>query len=161
MMVIWWSHRYFSKPRWWKCGHLQIASHEASVQQSLRCEIGTKWKKLNFNILRSEYFSFNLYVYYLTCDFITSTRAFDLLTRALNLPSRAFNLETCLFSLLTRGFELATSGFEFVTHVSELVTRVLLFQFNLYHSFRIFFLFFHDLTWLLQHIESIYHIFYW
>ena len=46
-------------------------------------------------------FSFNSYVYYLTCGFIASTRVF-------NLPTRAFNLATCAFSLLTRGFELVT-----------------------------------------------------
>ena len=46
-------------------------------------------------------FSFSSYVYYLTCGFIASTRAFNLLTRAFNLATRAF-------SLLTRGFELVT-----------------------------------------------------
>ena len=46
-------------------------------------------------------FSFNLYVYYLTCGFIASTRA--------------FNLATCAFSLLTREFELLTREFELVT----------------------------------------------
>ena len=51
-------------------------------------------------------FSFNSYAYYLTCGFIASTRAFNLLTRAFNLPTRAFNLVTRGFSLLTRGFEL-------------------------------------------------------
>ena len=53
-------------------------------------------------------FSFNSYVYYLTCGFIASARAFNLLTRAFNLPTRAFNLATRAFSLLTRGFELVT-----------------------------------------------------
>ena len=81
-------------------------------------------------------------VHYLTCDFITSLRVFDLLTCVLNLPSCAFNLATRPFSLLTRGFEHATNGFEFVTHVSELVTRLLLFQFHLYHFFGIFSYFF-------------------
>ena len=52
-------------------------------------------------------FTFNLYVYYLSRGFITSTRAFNLATRS--------------FSVLTREFELVTPGF-------ELVTRVLLFH---------------------------------
>ena len=59
-------------------------------------------------------FSFNSYVYYLTRDFIASTRASNLLTRAFSLPTRAF-LATRVFSVLTRGFELATRGFELVT----------------------------------------------
>ena len=66
-------------------------------------------------------FSFNAYVYYITCGFIASTRAFNILTRAFNLSTRAFNLATRAFGVLTCGFELVTCGF-------ELVTRVLLFQ---------------------------------
>ena len=56
-------------------------------------------------------FSFNSYVYYLTRDFIASTRAF-------NLPILAFNLATRAFSVLTREFELLTRGFELVTRNS-------------------------------------------
>ena len=37
-------------------------------------------------------FSFNWYVYYLTRDFIASTRAF-------NLPTCTFNLATCAFNV--------------------------------------------------------------
>ena len=58
-------------------------------------------------------FSFNSYVYYLTRDFIASTRAFNLLTRA-------FNLATCAFSVLTREFELLTRRFELVIREFEL-----------------------------------------
>ena len=57
-----------------------------------------------------------MYVYYLTCGFISSTRAY-------NLPNRAFNLATHAFSLLTRGSELVTREFELVTRGFELVTR--------------------------------------
>ena len=52
-------------------------------------------------------FSFNSYIFYLTCGFIASTRAFNLLTRA-------FNLATRVFSVLTREFELVTREFELV-----------------------------------------------
>ena len=64
-------------------------------------------KIVKFNIFELGIFSFNLYVYYLTRDFIASTRAFNLVTRA--------------FSFLTQGFQLVTRG-------SELVSRVLLFH---------------------------------
>ena len=65
-------------------------------------------------------FFFNSYVYYLTCGFIASIRAFNLATRA--------------FSVLTHGFELVTRGFELVTRGFELVTRNSCFIFprNLY-----------------------------
>ena len=53
-------------------------------------------------------FSFNLFVYYLSCGFIAPTRVFNLLTRAFNLLTRAFNLASRAFSLLTRGFKLVT-----------------------------------------------------
>ena len=66
-------------------------------------------------------FSFNSYVYYLTCGFIASTRAF-------NLAARAFSLLTHEFELVTREFELVTREFELVTRGFELVTRVLLFH---------------------------------
>ena len=46
-------------------------------------------------------FSFNLYVYYATRNFIALTRAFNLLT-----PD--FYLTTCAFSLPTRAFNLTT-----------------------------------------------------
>ena len=70
---------------------------------------------MKFNIFELGIFSINSYVYYLTCGFIASTRAFDLLNRAFILPTRAF-------SLLTREFELATRRFELVTREFELVT---------------------------------------
>ena len=83
-------------------------------------------------------FSFNSYVYYLSCGFIASTRTFNLLARAFNLPTRTFNLPTRVFnhatrafSLLTRGFELVTRGFELVTRGFELVTRNSCFTFPL------------------------------
>ena len=73
-------------------------------------------------------FSFNSYVYYVTCGFIASTRAFkllncafNLLNRAFNLPTRAFNLATCAFNLRIRGFELITCGLELVTRSSKRV----------------------------------------
>ena len=94
-------------------------------------------------------FSFNSYVYYLTCGFIASTRtlnlltrAFDLRTRAFNLPTHTFNLATPAFSLLTRGsefvthgYELITRGFELVTRGLEFVTRTLCFIFPHSHMF--------------------------
>ena len=96
-----------------------------------------------FVSLESQYFeprifSFNLYVYCVTRDFIISTRAFNLPTCAFNLPTRDFNIATdALFELVTRGFELATPGlelvtrrFELLTRKFELVTRVLLFHFT-------------------------------
>ena len=58
-----------------------------------------------------EIYSFNSYVYYLTCGFINSTRAFNLLTCVSNFRTRAF-------SVLIREFELATRRFEFVTRNS-------------------------------------------
>ena len=74
-------------------------------------------------------FSFNSHVYYLTCGFIASTRACNLLARAFNPPTRAsriptsaFNLATRAFSVLTRRFQLVTRGFELVTHRFELLT---------------------------------------
>ena len=54
-------------------------------------------------------FSFNSYVYYLSCGFTSSTRAFNLLTRAFNLPTRAFNLPTRAFNYATRAFSLSNS----------------------------------------------------
>ena len=75
-------------------------------------------------------FSFNSYVYHLTCGFIASTgafnpltRAFILPTRAFSLPTRTFNLATRAFRLLTRAFDPLTRGFDFVTRGFELVTR--------------------------------------
>ena len=59
---------------------------------------------MKFNTFKLGIFSFNSYVYYLTRDFIASTRAF-------NLPTRTFDLATRAFSLLTRGFELVTHEF--------------------------------------------------
>ena len=56
-------------------------------------------------------FSFNSYVYYLIRDFITSTRALNLLTRTFDLPTRAFNLSTRAFNHATRAFRLPTRGF--------------------------------------------------
>ena len=76
-------------------------------------------------------FSFNSYVYYLTCGFITKTRDFNLLTRAFSLPTRVFNLAAHASSVLTRGFELITRGFKLVTRGFELVTRISCFTFPL------------------------------
>ena len=59
-----------------------------------------------------EIFSFKSYVYYLTCGFIASTRAFNLLTRAFNLPTRAFTLPTRAFNLATRAFIVLTRELE-------------------------------------------------
>ena len=73
-------------------------------------------------------FSFNSYVYYLTCGFIASTRAFNLAARAFSLLTHEFELVTREFELVTREFELVTRGFELVTREFELVTRVLLFH---------------------------------
>ena len=64
-------------------------------------------------------FSFNSYVYYLTCSFIASIHAFNLLTRAFNLSARAFNLATQAFSVLTRDFEIVTRRCELVTRRRE------------------------------------------
>ena len=64
---------------------------------------------IEFNILNSEFFSFNSYVYYLTLGFIGLACTF-------NLVSRAFSLVIYEFELVTRGFELVTRGFALVTH---------------------------------------------
>ena len=53
-------------------------------------------------------FSFNSYVYYLTCGFIASTRALNLLTRSYNLQTRAFSLPNRAFNLATRAFSILT-----------------------------------------------------
>ena len=63
---------------------------------------------MKFSIFELGISSFNSYVYYLTCGFIASSRAFNLPTRAFSVPNRAFNIATRAFSLLTRGFELVT-----------------------------------------------------
>ena len=63
-------------------------------------------------------FSFNSYVYYLTCGFIASTRAFYHLTRGFELVTRGCELVTREFELVPRGFELVTRGFERVTRNS-------------------------------------------
>ena len=76
-------------------------------------------------------FSFNSYVYYLNCDFIASTHAFNLLTCAFNLPTCAFHLLTRAFNHATRAFSLPTRGFELVTRGFELVTRNSCFTFSL------------------------------
>ena len=80
---------------------------------------------MKFNIFELGIFSFHSYVYYLTCGFVASSRAFNLLTLAFNLPTRVFSLQTRAFNLatrtfgpLTRGLELVTRGFELVTHES-------------------------------------------
>ena len=68
-------------------------------------------------------FSFNSYVCYLTCGFIASTRAFNLLARVFKLPTRAFNLATHAFNLATRAFNLATRAFSLTTSAFSLLTR--------------------------------------
>ena len=70
---------------------------------------------MKFNIFELGIFSFNSYVYYLSCGFIALTRAFSLLTRG-------FELAGCGFELVTRGFKLVTCEFELATHGFELVT---------------------------------------
>ena len=70
---------------------------------------------MKFDVFELGIFTFNSYVYYLTCGFIDSIRAFNLLTHAFNLPTHAFNLETLAFCLLARGFELVTRVFELIT----------------------------------------------
>ena len=67
-------------------------------------------------------FSFNSYVYYLTCGFIASTQAFNPLTRAFNTPVRAFNLLTRAFNLLTHTFNLPTRAFNLATPAFNLAT---------------------------------------
>ena len=68
-------------------------------------------------------FSFNTYVYHLTCGFIASACVFNLLTRAFNLPTRAFSLPTRAFEHATRAFGVLTRECEPVTLVFELITR--------------------------------------
>ena len=125
MMVIQWSHRDFSKPC---CGKgFSKSSCETSVQHSP----GNKnEKRREIQPLKLGIFSFNSYLYYLTHDFIASTRVFNLQTHAFNLLTGAFslrnfdyNLGTRAFSVLTHGFELLTCGFELVTRKFEHVTR--------------------------------------
>ena len=53
-------------------------------------------------------FSFNSHVYCLTCGFIASTRALNLLTRSFNLQTRAFSLPNRAFNLATRAFSVLT-----------------------------------------------------
>ena len=73
---------------------------------------------MKFNIFELGIFSFHSYVYYLTCGFVASSRAFNLLTLAFNLPTHVFSLQTRAFNLATRTFGLLTRGFEIVTHES-------------------------------------------
>ena len=65
----------------------------------------------------------NSYVYRLTCGFIASIYAFNLLTCAFNLATRTFSLLTRRFELITCGFEIVTCEFELVTHGLKLVAR--------------------------------------
>ena len=71
-------------------------------------------------------FSFDSYVYYLTRDFIASSRAFNLLIRAFNPPTRVFSPPIRVFNLVIFAFSLLTRGFELVTRRFELLTSVLL-----------------------------------
>ena len=94
-----------------------------------------QWKQNLFVAREIQYFvlgifSFNLYVYYLTCSCIASTRAFnlptrgfELLTPGFELVTRGYELVTCGFWFVTRGFELITGGFELVTRGFELVAH--------------------------------------
>ena len=70
-------------------------------------------------------FSFNSYVYYLSCGFTALTCAF-------NLPTRAFTLSTRDCSVLTCEFELVTRGFELVTHVLLLHQKKYLYMISLF-----------------------------
>ena len=72
---------------------------------------------MKFNIFELGFFSFYSYVYDLTCGFVASSRAFNLLTLAFNLPTHVFS-QTRAFNLATRTFGLLTRGFEIVTHES-------------------------------------------
>ena len=96
---------------------------------SLSNEIHIKSKKLKSFVTRKMLcfelgmFLLNWFVYYLTCGFIASTRAFNLPTLAFNLETRAFSLQTRGLELVTRGIELVTRRFELVTRISELATR--------------------------------------
>ena len=85
---------------------------------------------MKFNIFELRIFSFNSYVYYLTCGFTALNRVFNPLTRAFSLLTREFELVTRGFELVTRGlehvtrkFELVTCGFEPITLGFELVSR--------------------------------------
>ena len=62
-------------------------------------------------------FSFSSYVYYLTRDFIASSRAFNLLIRAFNPPTRVFSPPIRVFNLVIFAFSLLTRRFELVTRV--------------------------------------------
>ena len=62
-------------------------------------------------------FSFSSYVYYLTRDFIASTRAFNHLIRAFNPPTRVFSPPIRVFNLVIFAFSLLTRRFELVTRV--------------------------------------------
>ena len=93
---------------------------------NLSKQFAKQWKffvALEIQYFELRTFSFNSYVYHVTCGLIASTRAFNLLNRAFNLPTRAFNLATRAFNLGSRGFELITSGSELITCGLELVTR--------------------------------------
>ena len=92
---------------------------------------------VKFNILNSEFYYFDSYVYYLTRGFIASIRAFNFLTRVYNLTTRGFlisqivflNLVTRVFGLLTRGFELVTrnSCFSFPS-IFDIINYLFLFN---------------------------------
>ena len=125
-----------------------------------------KWNFLQLvkiNIFELRIFSFNSYIYYLTCGFIASTRASNLVTRAFNLPTctfsvpaRAFNLATPAFNVLTRGFELLTRGFELLTRGFELVTHG--FELVTHNSC---FTFSHNLGLMILGNEELFRVFTW
>ena len=92
---------------------------------NLSKQFAKQWKffvALEIQYFELRTFSFNSYVYHVTCGLIASTRAFNLLNRAFNLPARAFNLPTRAFNLATRAFNLGSRGFELITSGSELIT---------------------------------------
>ena len=106
----------------------QKSSCEAWFQHSLSNENKTFCSSWN-SIFELGNFFFNSYVYYLSCGFIASTRAFSLPTRAFNLATRAFSVLTRRFELVTRGLKPVTLGFELVTRGFEFVTRKSCFTF--------------------------------
>ena len=125
-MVIWWSHRDFSKPCVEKIFQNLCVRLKFNTRSAMKIKLFVAREIQYFKL---GIFSFNSYVYYVTRGFIASTRAFNPLTRAFNLPTRAFslptrafNLTTRAFSVLTREFELVTRRFELVTHEFKLVT---------------------------------------
>ena len=97
-----------------------------NLRVRLKLSIRKAMKIKPFVTCESQYFElgifcFNSYVYYLSLDFIASTRAFNFLTRAFNHATCAFSFPACGFELVTRELELVTREFELATRNSSLV----------------------------------------